>query len=251
MATPPYPLNRNYELILFDLNGTLVDIYHYSEYMQNIQRIAAILGAETVRFEKAWHKTWKEYPYGDYPSVETRMKRAIELYADHNIDSHLNMSPPVLAAAISLRENYIRDQQLKIRPGVFEFFDWAIAQGYRLGLVSNCSMETPLFWPTNPIAKYLPDPTFSCLVKIMKPHPEIFLHEINKRGITDPHKCIYIADGDDHEFDTAEKLGMPYVLITYDTTDVFRHEPFPESRWKTDSFHRLPAIIDQIEAEKK
>ncbi|MBD3188685.1 HAD hydrolase-like protein [Candidatus Bathyarchaeota archaeon] len=241
--------SKYFRAIIFDLNGTVVEIYKISEYMKNLEAITEALGLEKERFRRAWKYSWEEYPYGDYPSVEARVKSAIHHYNEGGV------IPPITADAITkasnIRMEYIAGQQRKIREGVLEAFQWALEMGYKLGMVSNCSIETALAWKENPMAAYIPDPTFSCMVKIKKPDPEIFLNELNKLHVNDPERCVYIADGDDKEFDTATALGMEVVLVKYDLEDVFRHEPFPEIDTVLDSFSNFPTLINELERRKK
>ncbi|MHA1793943.1 MAG: HAD family hydrolase [Promethearchaeota archaeon] len=237
--------SNHYKAILFDLHGTLVEIFKKSEYESNVQEIAKILGLDLVNFKQAWKKSWENFPFGDYESVEKRFRVALEYYQEkHSIP---DISKKTLKKAIKARSNYIEGQLLKIRPGLIDALEWIIKQGYKIGLVSNCSMETVLSWPKNPLSRYFPDPSFSCLIKIKKPDAEIFLHALNKIEIYDPEKVIYVCDGDDNEIDTAMDLGMKVVLFTYDTEDAFRHLSFPEAEYSISHFQQLPGIIESLE----
>ena len=43
--------------------------------------------------------------------------------------------------------------------------------GFRLGLVSDSSIETPTAWPGCPLASRIEVTAFSCLLDVRKPHP--------------------------------------------------------------------------------
>lgn len=240
--------HQNYfQALLFDLNGTLIEIYKISEYERNLHAICDALRVNYELFVKAWSKTWQNYPYGDYPSVAVRMKDALKYYY---MGTEYTLSEADFQLACDLRFRYIANQQEQIRPGVLEVFRWAQAEGLKLGIVSNCSIENPLSWPSNPMASFIPDPVFSCIVKKSKPDPAIFQIALDKfEGISAEH-CIYIADGDDHEMDTARSLGMEPILFRYDLTDAYRHYPFPEVRYIIDHFDQLPGMIKKIESTK-
>ncbi len=242
--TEPKRQGRNIDALLFDLNGTLVEIYKVSEYMANIEHITSILGVQRERFETAWKRSWREYPFGDYPSVVHRFKSAL---AHYHGTTNFEL-PGTLDRAIEARLGYIDQQQQRIKPGVIEALEWATTQGYRLGLVSNCSTETAIVWPSNPLARFFPDPTLSCVVKMKKPDLGIFHESLRKLDVP-AERCIYVADGDDHEFDAAKALGMETVLVTYDLADVYRHEPFPESRHAITDFKEFPGVVLSIEHE--
>lgn len=235
---------RWFDALVFDLNGTLVDIFKISEYNANVDEFIDILGVEPARFTAAWKESWKAFPFGDYPSVRARFEVALEHYhggKDHDL-------PPRLDDAVEARVAYIKRVQYGVREGVFDALDWAVVSGYKLGMVTNCATETVQLWPGNPLARYFPDPTFSCELKIKKPDAEIFLNELEKLRV-DPGRAIYVADGDDHELDTASALGMEVILLSYDTADAFRHQPFPDARHVISSFHELRPAIERIERD--
>nr|MDO8084667.1 HAD-IA family hydrolase [Candidatus Sigynarchaeum springense] len=235
-----------YEALVFDLYGTLAEIFKHSEYNRNLGAIIAALGLDPGRFSEAWKGSWDAYPYGDYPSVKARFDSALERY--HGTGGYPR--PEGLELAIKLREDYIRGQNLKIKEGALDALEWATREGYKIGMISNCSTENALFWKESPLSKYFPDPTFSCIVKLKKPEPEIFLNETNKLGV-EPNHCIYIADGDDHEFDTARALGMETILVKYSLDDAYRHQPFPHSEHTITHFSELPALVSSLERAKK
>jgi putative hydrolase of the HAD superfamily len=235
-----------YSALIFDLYGTLVEIFKRSEYKENLDAIVAALNLNPGRFSDAWKETWEAYPYGDYPSVKARFDSALERY--HGTSGYPR--PKGLQQAIKLRNDYIRGQNLKVKEGAIATLEWATREGYKLGMISNCSTETAVFWKENPLSRFIPDPTLSCVVKLKKPEPEIFLNETNKLGV-DPGRCIYIADGDDHELDTARALGMKTILVKYSTEDAYRHEPFPDNEHSITRFSELPALVADLERTRK
>ncbi|MHA1684459.1 MAG: HAD family hydrolase [Promethearchaeota archaeon] len=243
-------MDRYFKALIFDLNGTVVEIFKISEYMHNLKDIAGVLGLDLEKFKNAWKKSWNDYPFGDYESVEQRFDSALGYYFDG--ESH-GISRKLIKKASKIRMKYITGQHRKIREGVLDAFKWALDCGYKLGMISNCSIETSIAWPKNPMARYIPDPSFSCDIKIKKPDAEIFLNELNKLHMSAPERCIYIADGDDGELETASALGMKTILVTVDkgNPDVFRHRPFPECEFQLEHFRDLPAIVEQLEGEKR
>src|SRR6056297_1153118 len=237
--------SRFFEGVIFDLNGTLVEIFKRSEYNEHLTQMASFLDLSLEKFKVAWKKAWEHYPDGNYPSVTHRINTALAYYFEGQSDEE-NPSKQMIDRAAQNRINYIKNQQLRIREGVFDLLEWCKGQGYKIGMVSNCSMETPLTWPDNPLAKYFPFPSFSSELGIKKPDPRIFHHQLELMEIEDLSRCIYIADGDDHELDAAEKLGMTSILIKYKLEDAFRHEEFPQSQYTTYDFRKIPEIIEEI-----
>jgi putative hydrolase of the HAD superfamily len=234
-----------FHALLFDLNGTLVDIYRVSEYRQHLDAMADVLGLKHDKFRDAWSRSFTAWPHGDYPSLQVRF----ELALGYCLDTSEYPSREAIAEAIRIRVDYITTQQGKVKEGVPEALDWAVGQGYKLGLISNCSLETSEYWETIALSRWFPEPTLSCIVKLNKPDAAIFLYATERLGV-EPERCIYIADGDDHEFDTATALGMEVLLVRYDTTDTYRNEPIqPETRYAIDHFNEFQATIERIEAD--
>ncbi len=241
-------IDRYYQAVIFDLNGTLVEIYKVSEYRENLILIAETLGLDFDKFKDAWAQSYDAFPFGDYADVSDRFKIAFNKYFQgrpYSIDKDK------LEKAIQIRYKYIANQALQIRPYVFETLDWLISHDYKVGLISNCTMETPRAWPKNPMSKYFPKPIFSCEVKVTKPKRKIFELVLQSIDVSNPEHCIYVADGDDREFDTAVSMGMTPILITYDTKDAYRHEPFPNIENKIENFKELPSLILSLEENKK
>lgn len=229
--------------IIFDLYGSLVHIFRHSEYAEHLNAIVETLELEADRFLDAWNRSWEDFPYGEYPTVKDRFLNAL---AKYNGSDDFPV-PPGLDQAVNLRFEYIWQQNRRIKEGALDALEWARNEGYQLGLVSNCSIETAESWHDNPLAEYIPNPTLSCIVNMRKPDPNIFLAETSKLGV-EPRRCIYVADGDDHEFDTARELGMEPILIVYDLDDAYRHEPFPDDiPHVIEDFSELPLAVREIE----
>jgi len=234
--------------LIFDLYGTLVQIFHHAEYAENLHAIVDALDLEADRFLDAWSRSWEDFPFGEYPSVRVRFLNALAKYHGSETFS----IPPRLDEAVTLRFEYIRQQNLRIKDGALDALAWARSESYKLGLISNCSIETADSWQDNPLSEYIPNPTLSCIVKMKKPDPAIFLAEMNRMGVNDPRRCIYVADGDDHEFDTARELGMETILVQYDPEDAYRHEPFPDDIPRViEHFADLPLSVREIEEATK
>ena len=45
------------------------------------------------------------------------------------------------------------------------------SKGYKIGLISDCTAETPLAWPKTDLAQLFDVTVFSCLARIKKPGP--------------------------------------------------------------------------------
>ena len=74
--------------------------------------------------------------------------------------------------------------------------------GYKTGLLSNCSSETVRVWPETLLAPLIDVPVFSAVEGIMKPDPRLFQIALGRLGER-AKDCLYIADGMSQELTTA------------------------------------------------
>jgi len=79
--------------------------------------------------------------------------------------------------------------------------------GLKLGVVSNCSEETPIQWPLQPMAPRFDAVVFSCDIGAVKPDPAAY-HAVLGPLQVDPRACVYVGDGNDNELAAASALGM-------------------------------------------
>ena len=85
-------------------------------------------------------------------------------------------------------------------------------RGYRLALISDCSLEVPMLWEETAFAGLIDAPVFSCVVGIKKPDPQIYHLACEKLGVG-ARDCLYVGDGSSDELAGASKVGMRPVLI--------------------------------------
>ena len=203
-----------FKAVIFDLNGTLIDTFSQSEYESVLGEMATILKAPHDEFIKSWFDTFRERITGtlDAPpgivkyicdklnigATEGEIKRATKVRLDYTIN---NMIP---------------------RPGSIELITSLKSVGYKIGLISDCSIETPKIWPDTVFAPLFDVTIFSCVVGIKKPNPLIYLKAIEQLGVV-PQECLYIGDGESQELTGALRVGMNPVLLRMSdkTTDKY------------------------------
>lgn len=92
------------------------------------------------------------------------------------------------------------------------------AAGYRLGLVSDCSAETPELWARTPLAGLVDMPVFSCVEGARK--PDLALYRGVARGLhVDLGECAYVGDGASDELNGAEAAGMTAIQLRAEYTE--------------------------------
>ncbi len=86
------------------------------------------------------------------------------------------------------------------------------ARGCRLGIVTDCSAETPLTWNSSWLNDVIDVVTFSCEIGVRKPTPEIYLAATRRLNVQ-PEECVFIGDGGSNELYGAQELGMAATML--------------------------------------
>jgi len=81
------------------------------------------------------------------------------------------------------------------------------ANGYCIGLISNCSHEDMITIQESKLKSYIDFCILSCSENITKPDKRIYLKWCEKMDVS-PNDCIYIGDGGSNELVGADECGM-------------------------------------------
>ena len=106
---------------------------------------------------------------------------------------------------------YIR-QALRPRPDAISTVSELKNKGYKIGLLSNCSIEIPILWQETAFADLFDTTIFSSRERLKKPDARIYDLACERLDAM-PASCLYIADGEDHELKAAASVGLHPVLI--------------------------------------
>jgi putative hydrolase of the HAD superfamily len=125
-------------------------------------------------------------------------------------------SEEACSEAVELRFDY----ELRVivpRPSAEETLREIRRQGYRTGLISDCSSELPVLWKETLFSPLFDVTLFSSQVGMRKPDPAIFLLACRELQV-DPGNCIYVGDGGSRELSGAAGVGM-HPLLLYDRNE--------------------------------
>jgi putative hydrolase of the HAD superfamily len=230
-----------YDAVIFDLYGTLVDNFPGKAFEQTVAEMAACVGAPLHDFKRHWHiETWPLRIVGHFPTTEANIEyicRALEVPVDDALLSR--------AAAIRLNVSRLH---LVPRNDVIETLTAIKAAGYKLGLISDCSLEVPRLWPGLPFASFFDVSIFSCTAKMRKPDPRLFLQACEQLAVT-PERCLYIGDGGGRELTGARQVGMDAILIRvpYEEVDeLAREEALQWSGPRITAVKDVLAVLDML-----
>jgi len=221
---------------IFDLFGTLVGDF-VAGVSPTDRDLSSILNAPREPFQQLWRQTARLRIDGTFQSVEASIAHVCDTIGVKPTKEQIN-------EAAEFRLEQIR-RALKPKPDAAPTLAQLKEAGYKLGLLSNCSIEIPTLWPEISLAPFFETAVFSSRDRISKPDPRIFQLTCERLGVA-PNSCFYIADGENRELAAATKLGMHAILIRNPSAqkrpDLFREA----AEWQGDTISELtelPAIV--------
>lgn len=232
-----------YSTVIFDLYLTLVNGYSLTEHERIVAEMAGILQApDPSAFARLFsYETWPERGTGRLPTIRANIEAIF-----HRLGWQVEQER--IAGAARLRREFTAAALIPL-PGAVEALEAVRAMGYRIGLISDCSEETPLLWNQTPFAPLVEVAVFSCEAGLLKPDPGIYTLACQRLGV-EPAACVYVGDRDE-ELIGARAVGMraiqslPPHLDTYEARDAAR----PTWDGPTiPSVAALPTLLDALGA---
>ena len=230
--------NRRLNAVIFDLFGTLVELFSRTEHERVLASMAEALSVDCDEFARMW-------------AYDTSFDRTTGAFAtiDENIE-HIcrSLGAPVdeqaLSRAVQIRTDHTRTT-LQPRPDAVATLTDLKDSGYTIGLLSNCSADVPLVWPETPFASLLESPVFSCSVGLKKPDPKIYT--VACRGLNvEAGDCLYVGDGSDRELTGALEAGMTPVLLRISLEDAYDASRPDVEEWQglaVSSLSQVPGLL--------
>lgn len=207
-----------YEAVIFDLFGTLVDNFSPREYEMVLVEMASVLSASSDDFVKLWSNISEERMKGTIQSPEAAIDHVCRILGVHPEDAHINL-------AAQIKFDVTKRKIMRPKTDAVEILSRLKSEGYKTGLISNCSTETPTLWKDTPLFPIIDAAVFSCSVGLMKPEPRIYQIAVEQLEVI-PENCLYVADGMEQELAGASRVRMHPVLIQIPSDD--DHDPYLE-----------------------
>lgn len=172
--------NRMFDLILFDLEGTLVDFqWRLDEAVREILPVLADSGIDTRRYS----------PSPDYADLFNTTRDLIQ-------DRNPRKSARLFEQLGVIYDKYDRDalSRWSPYPDTLSLLDTLAASGYRLGVVSNCGARAV----QSVLAKFRLTDYFDITlsrndVSYIKPSPEGLILALERLGVP-PDRALFIGD---------------------------------------------------------
>jgi putative hydrolase of the HAD superfamily len=220
--------------ILFDLYGTLIpggtrrrrDAVSFS--------MAEILDVEPIEFAESVRTTFDQRVRGAFGNLEQTIEHLARMTGGVP-------TPDQIALASDLRLAFARDQLGDTRSQ--RNLAALKQQGAMIGVVTDCSVETPMAWPTSWLHKFVDAVTFSCEVGLRKPDPEMYLSVTRNLNVR-PEECLFVGDGGSSELSGARSLGMDTKLLADPKlSDTDRIDE--ELDWRGGVIHSLAELVSE------
>jgi putative hydrolase of the HAD superfamily len=226
-----------YQAVFFDLFGTLVRNFSTQEYQEILKQMAGLLNVPLPDFLKLWWETASERYTGGLDKIETSIKLIGQ-------KKGLSLEKAQIDRVIEIRLEYIRNM-LQPREYAVEVLTQLRSRQYKIGLISDSSIEIPLVWGKSPLANLFDVTVFSCEVGMKKPDPRIYALATARLGVK-PGDSLFIGDGGSRELTGAADAGLHAVMI----------QPYGESElpqansefreWSGPKIYSLLEVLDLI-----
>ena len=193
---------KSVRAVIFDLFHTLTSLEVANAPGAHT---AEILGIDRELWNQHWLNDPPDYCLGLVP-VEIPITRLARQLNPNVTEKQINL-------ALTVRHQRFRHALLNIEPETIDGLSALRSLGYKLGLISNCGLDEIAHWNESPLAQLFDAATFSCLVQMKKPDPEIYRFTAEKLGVQ-PEESLFVGNGGSDELAGAERAKMTPVLLT-------------------------------------
>ena len=214
--------------VIFDLFETLVS-FSFEEYNKVLASMADQLEKIPEMFISSWHRDWPNHEKGVFKNL-----------ADYIVAvSGPALSVSALREAVGIHKVF-QKQTLIPNPQTITILKSLKNAGYKIGLITNCPIETPALWEESPLSALVDVAVFSTVERTRKPDPTLFL-SCAQRLECSPDECIYVGDGANQELSAASAVGMYAIGLCKD------NEEGHGKHWSGTTVSNLSELILQIE----
>jgi putative hydrolase of the HAD superfamily len=217
--------------VIFDYFGTLTPTIIHMATDSERAAIGTALGVDPAALEAQWAASFVARCTGKTGDLRATLR---------TLATNLGITPTDagLAEAVRIRSGAYRRTALP-RPEAVDVLTALKADGFRLAVVSDCSLELVGLWPSLPVADAVDTTVFSALVGRRKPDPMMYRLACTGLDVTSA-ECLYVGDGGSRELTGAAAVGMRPVLLADD--DWATGHRIDQDDWQGTTVHRLADV---------
>jgi len=217
--------------VIFDYFGTLTPTIIEMATDPERAAIGTALGVDPVALEAQWGASFVARSIGQTGDLRATLRL---------LATNLGVTPTEagLAEAVRIRSAAYLRAALP-RPEAPDVLKALRADGFRLAVVSDCSLELVSLWPSLPVADAVDTMVFSALVGRRKPDPMMYRLAYTGLDVT-PAECLYVGDGGSGELTGAATAGMRPVLLADD--DWATGHRYDQDDWRGTTIHSLAEV---------
>jgi len=227
----------SYNLILFDLFHTLVDVG--SAPKASGRYTADILGIS--------REVWNSACFSSAHDIcrPTRQLDVIRALA-HSIEPSIPES--LIKEAAVERQQRFDHALLQVDQEVLDCLKALRRMGLRLALLSNASTDEVSAWTESPLATLFEHAFFSWECGCAKPQPRFYRHALESMSVS-AGQTLFVGDGGSDEHVGARRVGIDNVLLTRHIGhyDEARLAPRRAAvKWEIGSLAELVPLLERI-----
>ncbi len=223
-----------FKAVIFDFYGTLVEDFGSASVDQLQTEFLKALEVPAEPFMKLWRETTEKRVGGAFQTVEASIEHVCDLLA-------VKLTRERLTRATEIRLQIIR-QTLKPKADAVKTLSRLKQEAYKIGLLSNCSIEIAILWQETEFAPLIDSAIFSSRECLKKPDLRMYRLACERLHVT-PGECLYVADGENNELAAAAKVGLHPVLIRNPASqkrpDLFREA----TEWQGRTISELTEVL--------
>jgi len=212
-GSPAHPFNVS--AVVFDLFITLTDFDIERQRPQMTAELAHALHVDPEAFSSLMRNTFTARTTGATGDLYTTLEGMARSLGGRP-------TPEVIYRTVALRIAQER-RLLTPRADVLDTLARLKSSGYRIGVITDCTVELPGLWPTLPYADLVDGTVFSCDLGCRKPAAALYVASAHGLGVP-IERCLYIGDGGSQELSGAASAGMITAMLKTPFGDDFRYD---------------------------
>jgi putative hydrolase of the HAD superfamily len=225
------------DAVLFDLFGTLIPNVEPGALRSGLDDLARLFGADPEVFWVEWGKT--------FPSrMDGSVRDGIDVFRPTLEALGLSPSAVALEEAHRMRRDFFLGQ-LRPKRDALETLDALLERGCRLGLVTDCSSDTPALLDRTPLGPYFPVRAVSAELRTRKPDPVMYHTVLDDLGVP-AERALYVGDGNSEELPGAKRLGLTTVWVDNGDAQHWHDRFVGEADFTVRRLREIPLIVDRL-----